>query len=309
MSDLYLYAATALAALCACLFSYLCVIFVLSYRRKMSENDDDWRDKPPLILSIFRPMVRYFSADVRRKMSPIMYEKMQIRLSSAGMSYAILPEEFLILRFVCLLLTSTFAAIAFWSFSPMRAELNLLAVASVPLGFLYPDIWLRDRIKERRFRVAKEFPFLLDVLVLSMRAGLNYAISLGQAVNRLPNGPTKEEFQKLLREVRAGKSRREALLDLGRRMDIESVHAFVAAVNQADETGAEIGDVLSAQAMQRRQERFNAAEAQANKAPVKMLVPLMLFLFPIIFLLVAFILIVEAFHQGTLPPGMAELLR
>jgi tight adherence protein C len=137
---------------------------------------------------------------------------------------------------------------------------------------------------------------------------LNYSSSLGQAIASLPEGPVREEFAKLLREIRAGKSRRQALLDLGERMSIASVHNFVAAMNQAEETGGEIVDVLTQQAHQRRNERFNKAEEIANKAPVRMLLPMMAFLFPILFMLIAFIIVVKLGEMGMLSDGMLRLL-
>ncbi len=196
----------------------------------------------------------------------------------------------------------------FSSSSSASLEFTLFILAIVPLGYFYPDIWLNDKINGRRRRVAKEFPFLLDLLVLSMRAGLNYSTSLGQAISNLPDGPVKDEFGKLLREIRAGKIRRDALTDLAKRMNIKSIHNFVAALNQAEETGGEIVDVLTLQAEQRRVERFNEAEAAANKAPVKMLLPLVLFLFPIIFMLIAFVLVVKMAETGFLPDIMMKLL-
>ena len=131
---------------------------------------------------------------------------------------------------------------------------------------------------------------------------------MGQAIASLPNGPVREEFAKLLRETRAGKSRREALLDLAERMNIDSVNQFVAAVNQAEETGGEIVDVLTAQAEQKRTERFNSAEETANKAPVKMLIPMMAFLFPIIFMLLTFVVMVKLAEIDMLPVSMLRLL-
>jgi tight adherence protein C len=269
---------------------------------------DDWRDPPPLLYLLFKPLVRLFVPAVRGKLPEKTYQRSQIRLSAGGMNYAILPEEFMTLRLLCLAVACLVSASLFISIEGMAPEARLILLVIIPLGYAYPDIWLSDRIKIRRARVEKEFPFLLDLLILSMRAGLNYSTSLAQAVNSLPDGPVREEFAKLLREVRAGKGRRDALLDLARRMNIGAISNFVAALNQADETGGEIVDVLTAQAEQRRVERFNRAEEMANKAPIKMLFPLMVFLFPVIFMLIAFIMIVKFGDSGYLPASITRLL-
>lgn len=276
--------------------------------RSSKKDDDEWRDPPPIIYKIFKPIVRLFASDVRGMLSEAKYTKIQVKLSAAGVNYAILPEEFVTLKVVFGLVCVAISALLFQVGAQLGGEVRLFLVVLGPLGYLYPDIWLKDRTLIRRKRVAKEFPFLLDLLVLSMRAGLNYSVSLGQAINSLPNGPVKEEFGKLLREIRAGKVRREALLDLAARMNINSVHNFVAAINQAEETGSEIVDVLTIQAEQRRTERFTEAETAANKAPVKMLIPMILFLFPIVFLLVGFIMVVKLAESNLLPDVLLRLL-
>jgi len=276
--------------------------------RTRAKASEDWRDPPPLIFKLYKPVVRLFSGEILALLPDPMMRRINIRLSTGGMNYAILPEEFFTLKLVCLVTTTVIAIGLFSNGMQYGNEVTLAIIALVPLGFFYPDIWLNDRIGRRRARVAKEFPFLLDLLVLSMRAGLNYSTSLGQAIDNLPNGPVKEEFGKLLREIRAGKIRREALQDLASRMNTKSVSNFVAAINQAEETGGEIVEVLTLQAEQRRVERFNKAEEQANKAPVKMLLPLVLFLFPIIFMLIAFVLIVKLAETDFLPPILMNLL-
>jgi tight adherence protein C len=272
------------------------------------KDNEEWRDPPPIIYKLFKPIVRLFSGEVRKLLSDANYAKTQTRLSAGGMNYAILPEEFVTLRFVCAVFCGIVGVMLYQGDVDLSPEVKLFLVVLAPLGYLYPDIWLKDKTAYRRRRVAKEFPFLLDLLVLSMKAGLNYSTSLGQAIASLPNGPVKDEFGKLLREIRAGKVRREALLDLAARMNINSVHNFVAAINQAEETGGEIVDVLTIQAEQRRTERFNEAEAAANKAPVKMLIPMMLFLFPIVFMLVGFIMVVKLAESNLLPEFLLRLL-
>ena len=172
------------------------------------------------------------------------------------------------------------------------------------MSYFVPDMWIRDRIKERKQKVEKEFPYFMDLQVLTMRAGLNYSASLAESVARMPVGPVKEEFSRLLREVRAGRPRREALLD----MDDSGVSNFVSAVNQAEETGGEISEVLLAQAGQWRDTRFRAAEERANEAPVKMIMPLVLLLLPIMFLLIGFLIAAKMADGDILPEALSRLL-
>ncbi|OUS31242.1 hypothetical protein A9Q99_04390 [Gammaproteobacteria bacterium 45_16_T64] len=280
----------------------------LVVRTRPEVDSMEWRDPPPVLFKIFKPLVRLFATDVRSLMRDEYYKSLHQKLSAAGQNYAILPHEFTTLKLICMVVGGIVSVVVYKIDQDLGPEALIFLASTVPVGFFYPDIWLADKVGARRRAVAKEFPFLLDLLVLSMRAGLNYSTSLGQAIASLPTGPVREEFAKLLRETRAGKSRREALLDLAERMNIDSVNNFVAAVNQADETGGEIVDVLTAQAEQKRVERFNHAEEVANKAPVKMLIPMMAFLFPIIFMLLAFVVIVKLAEIDMLPTSMLVLL-
>ena len=282
--------------------------FLKLFVRTRSTESDDWRDPPPILFKLFKPIIRLFANDVRSLMKDAYYKRISSRLSAAGMNYAIMPHEFITLKLVCLVVGTVTTVSVYNIDSSLGPEALVFLASIIPAGYFYPDIWLSDKISNRRKAVAKEFPFLLDLLVLSMRAGLNYSTSLGQAIASLPMGPVKDEFAKLLREIRAGKMRREALLDLAERMNIDSVHNFVAAVNQAEETGGEIVDVLTAQAEQKRTERFNTAEETANKAPVRMLIPMMAFLFPIIFMLLAFVMIVKLAEIDMVPASLLRLL-
>lgn len=284
------------------------ILKALTRPRTRLDLDDEWRDPPPLIYKLFKPIVRMLSSDVKGFLSEKQMKYLAQRLSAGGMNYAILPEEFVTLKWVCLVVGSI-AAITMYSVNDgLGPEALVIVISTIPIGYFYPDLWLNDKIRYRRRIVEKDFPFLLDLLVLSMRAGLNYSASLSHAIASLPNGPVRDEFGKLLREIRAGKARREALTDLGKRMNIPSVNNFVAAMNQAEETGGEIVDVLTVQAEQKRAERFSTAEEKANKAPIKMLLPMMLFLFPIVFMLVAFIMAVKLAEADLLPEVLLRLL-
>lgn len=296
-----------LIALGVSIGGYALLTLIISNRPRIKQLEE-WRDTPPILFRLFKPIILLFSSEVRNIMRDEAYERTQKRLSAAGMNYAIMPEEFLTLKIVCLIISSVVVVSVYKIDGTLGPEALIILFSIVALGFFYPDIWLTDKVGARRRLVSKDFPFLLDLLVLSMRAGLNYSSSLAQAIASLPKGPVRDEFAKLLREIRAGKARRQALSDLASRMEIGSIHNFVAAMNQAEETGGEIVGVLTAQAEQRRTERFNSAEEVANKAPVKMLIPMMAFLFPIIFMLMGFVMVVKLAEIDALPASMMKLL-
>lgn len=289
-------------------FCYASIVLYRMYQAR-HEMNDEWRDPPPLIYRIFKPIVRVFCADVKRYIKEPKYKLLQKKLSSAGMYYAIMPEEFVTLRYVCGSVCGLFVAWAYWLYAPVSLSVGALMFMVICVGFAYPDIWLKDKVKARSHLVEKEFPFLLDLLILSMRAGLNYSNALAQSIISLKSGPIKDDFNRLSRDLKAGKARNTALLELADRMDSAGITSFVSALNQAEETGGEIVDVLQGQAKQRRIERFQRAEAKAGQAPVKMLLPMMLFLFPLIFMLVGFVITVGLADSGMLPDQMMRLLR
>ncbi|PCJ15536.1 MAG: type II secretion system protein [Gammaproteobacteria bacterium] len=286
----------------ACAGSFIALLFINS----RAIEDEEWRDTPPFIFRIFRPLTRLFAHYVKPKIPETYYQKLSNKMSTAGLSYTLVPEELVTLRFILLFVVSLiFGTLLTFS---QQFELRAASLVFILLSFFYPQLWLNDKVKMRRIKIEREFPFLLDLLVLAMQAGLNYSTSLSQSVVNLPESAVKEEFSRLLREIRAGKDRRAALNDMGQRMDVPSISNFVAAINQAEETGGEIGDVLKAQAKQRRVERFNNAEKAANQAPVKMILPLVLFLFPVLFMLVGFVMMAKAVEAGVAPDWIASLL-
>jgi tight adherence protein C len=244
--------------------------------------------------------MRWYSEAVDASLTTQRREVLQTQLDAAGAAYLINPAEFLIIRRVVGVVGATVAVIAITAFN-LRDPLHItIAVALVPLSFLYPDLRLREVTKQRQARFEKEFPFFLDVLVLAMKAGLNFIAALEQAVNSLREGPVKQEFSRYLRESRAGLSRRAALDRLAARVMLPSVTNFAAAVSQAEQTGGSLGDVLADQARQRRQERFLRVEKLANQAPVKMLFPLIALLFPTTFIIIGFPIVIQLLEAGAL---------
>jgi len=174
----------------------------------------------------------------------------------------------------------------------------VLCALIIPLGYYYPDIWLRDATKRRHALIEKQFPFFLDLLVLSMRAGLNFSSAMAHSVEKMAPGPVREEFGRMIRETRTGVPRHQSLTDIAGRVNMPAVTNFVSVVNQAEEVGGELGEVLAAQAEQRRKERFLKAEKLANQAPMKMLFPLIGFLFPITFIIVMFPIVIKGRDMG-----------
>jgi tight adherence protein C len=147
------------------------------------------------------------------------------------------------------------------------------------LGSYAPDVWLRSQAESRQAAIARQLPDMLDMLTISVEAGLGFDQAVMKYVQNA-RGPLSQEFAVMLREVSAGKSRRDALKTLGDRCDVPEVRAFIMAIVQADVFGVSISDVLRVQSRELRLKRRQRAEELAQKAPARLVFPLVLFIMP-----------------------------
>ena len=157
-----------------------------------------------------------------------------------------------------------------------------------------------ERRSKRRRLVVKDLPTFLDFITMAVEAGLNLTGGIEQATLKGPAGPLSQEFNRVLRDMRSGLPRAEALKRMAERMDMSQISSFTGTLIQADRVGASLGDTLRAQAAQRREERFLRAEKLALEAPVKMMLPLVMFFFPLIFLMLGYFIYLRMKQEGIL---------
>jgi tight adherence protein C len=165
------------------------------------------------------------------------------------------------------------------------------------LGFFGPEAWLARKLDERRSAMQRALPDVLDLLVISVEAGLGFDSALGRVVETVP-GPLSDEFGRMLNETRVGVSRREAMRHVMDRTDLDELRSFLLAMLQADAFGVSIARVLRVQADEMRVKRRQRAQEKAFGAPVKLVFPLVFCIFPALFIVLlgpAFIQIVETF--------------
>jgi tight adherence protein C len=177
-----------------------------------------------------------------------------------------------------------------------------LGVVGLGIGYLLPEFWLGGRIKARQKIILKMIPDTLDLLTISVRAGLGFDAALAKVVEKLP-GPLSDEFRRALAEVRVGKTRRDALRDMIPRTNVQPLTNFIGAIIQAEQLGVSIAKVLQVQSEQLRIERRQRAEEMAAKAPIKMLFPLVGCIFPSLFIVIlgpAIISILKTLGNGQL---------
>ena len=174
----------------------------------------------------------------------------------------------------------------------------LMGLIGALFGYTIPEFWLGGRVKKRQKAILLMIPDTLDLLTISVRAGLGFDAALAKVVEKL-KGPLSEEFRRALAELRVGKARRDALRDIVPRTEVTPLTNFIGAIIQAEQLGVSISKVLQVQSEQLRIERRQRAEEQAAKAPIKMLFPLVGCIFPSLFIVIlgpAMILIVKNFQ-------------
>jgi tight adherence protein C len=158
----------------------------------------------------------------------------------------------------------------------------IAAAVGLAVGGFLPQIWLKARVSDRHYRTRKGLPDALDLMTTSVEAGLSLDAAMIR-VSEFQRGPFQDELATAMQDVSLGKSRREALDEITERLNVPEVVSFVQTINQAEITGAPIGQVLRALAQQVRIKRRQAAEAQAQRAPVLMIIPLVGFILPSLF--------------------------
>lgn len=175
----------------------------------------------------------------------------------------------------------------------------LLLEAAILLYLLcFPALWLAAAERRRQGQIERALPFVLDLLTLSVEAGLDFMTAIKRIVDRRALDPLAEELIRVFREVQVGRTRREALRDLANRTGQTDLRTVVNALLQADELGVSIGAMLRIQADQMRTRRFQRAERIANQAPVKMLFPLVAFIFPAVFIVLLGPVVLQILRHG-----------
>ena len=223
-----------------------------------------------------------------RRLTPVGYtDNIRQKMIRAGDGTNDAVDRFLAIRVI------TIAAIIpiiwfafFWNPLGLTGMPQLLVfgllIAAVGIG---PDAMLNRRVEERQHDLRVKLPDILDLLTISVEAGLGFEQALDRTISAVP-GSLSDEFSRMLGEVRAGASRADAMRALDQRTNVPEVRSFVLAILQADTFGVSIGRVLRAQAEEMRIKRRQLAQERAQKAPVKMLIPMVFCIFPALFVVV-----------------------
>ena len=256
----------------------------------------------PFVERTVRPLAQRLSRIVLRRTSTSFMERTEQRLAQAGNPGQIRVTEWLGVKVIA---SGIGAVVGFLIGLLLLGTGPVIAIAvgaaGIGIGYIAPEFWLSRRVKARQKQIVLEIPDALDLLTISVRAGLGFDAALGKVVEKL-HGPLPDEFRRALAEIRMGKARREALRDIIPRTEVPALTNFIGAILQAEQLGVSISKVLQVQSEQLRIDRRQRAEEAAQKAPIKMLFPLIGCIFPSLFIVIlgpAIILIIRGLGGTT----------
>lgn len=220
------------------------------------------------------------------------------KVLAAGEPEGLTPESLFGLQLLSALLLPLFSAYIiinvpmfdFLHSGPQQIIVYLLLIA---MGFQFPVMNVKERIARRHSDISLHLPDALDLLTISVEAGLDFMAAMKRVVEKQKGGPLKEELERFFRQIELGRTRREGLREMANRVQLADLSAVVSSLIQADRLGSPLGPILRVQSDMARTRRGQRAEKSAQEAPVKMLAPLMCCIFPAVFIMIFAPLVIQ----------------
>jgi len=244
---------------------------------------EDIELQAPFFERTMRPLVKRLS-NVRKSNQGGMVAKAQARLARAGYPGGLQGADWMGVK----LLAAIGGGIGGFALGLLLGGVALgmlMGVALLGFGYIFTEYWLSKRIKKRSMAMVLQLPDALDLLTISVEAGLGFDAALAKVVEKM-DGALVDEFGQAMAEVQMGRARRDALRDVAMRAGARPVSNFIGAIVQAEQLGVPIAKVLQIQSQQLRIERRQRAEESAAKAPIKMMFPMVGCIFPTIFIVI-----------------------
>jgi len=246
---------------------------------------------PSFAERVARPLIMRLMNITNLAASQSMKDNLRDRLMRAGWPGNMQTQQWITFKFMMLgvlpvsLILLVFGICHMMSWKHDLMVYGICGVGGAMAGYMIPDFYINKRVKRRRKEILLALPDMIDLLTVSVEAGLGFDAAIARVSSRF-KGPLGEEFQRARQEVQMGRPRAEALREMARRCEVPDLTTFVSALIQANQLGVSMGQVLRVQADQMRQRRSQRAREQAQKAPVKMMIPLVLFIFPTLFIVI-----------------------
>lgn len=279
MDQIFMLLASIFAGLCASSVVLLVAEMASAIDVEKAQFGEDARHIP-VFFRVFLPFTPNFRSLCASESLSGTMKKLREQLAMAGYEQVLTPEQFMTVRILLGVVGVLFTILFFASGNAMAGLLVLFCAV------LYPQVWLRSLITKRHLQILKALPNVLDLLTLSVEAGKDFVTALRDILSRRPADELGLELRKALHEIQLGKPRHSALKEMTQRVRQPELTSVLNAIIQSDELGVSIGQVLRIQAEQLRAKRFARAEKLASEAPVKILFPVALLIFPAVFTVV-----------------------
>jgi tight adherence protein C len=251
-----------------------------------ASNLEDLELQAPFLERTLRPFANRTAGTLSRLTSSNFSSSTERRMALAGNPSGLRVADWLGVKAIAAVVTGVLTLLLFTFVIVTSFPVNVgLGALGLLIGWMLPEFWLGRRISARQKAIVLQIPDALDLLTISVRAGLGFDAALGKVVEKM-QGPLIDEFRRALAEVRVGKARRDALRDIIPRTEVPALTNFIGAIVQAEQLGVSISKVLQVQSEQLRIERRQRAEEMAAKAPIKMLFPLVGCIFPSLFIVI-----------------------
>jgi len=246
---------------------------------------------------VLLPIVAMFSNVIQRFTPQKQLEATRRQIELAGMTTD--PTAFFLQRIVfTIILGIAGIVLGFVLIGKDFQEGMMYTVGGIALGYYFPVLSLSSKIKKRQENITKALPDALDLLVICVEAGLGFDAAMGKVYEKWDN-ELALAFGRVLREIQLGKLRREALKDMADRMDVPDVNTFTAAIIQAEQLGVSMSKILRVQSDQMRTKRRQRAQEKAQQAPVKMMIPMVLLIFPSIWIVLLGPAVIQVMNTNT----------
>lgn len=281
-----LYLVVSLVAITVVALSLLGVTYLLS--TKVPPTIRLNMDEVPSSLSRIWWMISFFRHYVVRYLPPPLLTSRQKLINTAGLQFFLTAQETYALQCSSAVIFFTLSALICGS-AGIHISLAMMLVAFLTtIGWFYPFLWFMGQKKKRVLQLLRAMPAFLDILTLCCECGLNLNAGLVNYCEKGPKGPLRSEMERALRDMKSGATRVEALTKLAVRMASPDMSMFVSIVAQCEKLGVPLGDAMRRFSEQKRTERFQRAEKLAMEAPMKIIGPLIIFIFPITFIIIGF---------------------
>ena len=269
-----------LTALCAgCSVGCIAFYIIRALSGIELERKTNFEKPIPILFKLLYPFLAVGKRMAGGKGFSTWHQTAETKLAMAGYSNVLTPADFVGLRLLFILLGVIIAFLGVFSKQPMAC-----IIVGILLSF-YPSVWINTVIKKRHTSIMRALPNVLDLLTLSVESGRDLVTSLRDIINRRPMDDLGEELLFTFQEIQLGRKRSDALRGMAKRVRQVDLTATLNSIVQAEELGVSIAQLLRIQGDTQRAKRFAMAEKQANEAPVKIIIPVVLFILPAVFII------------------------